>query len=735
MATTQVTRTELFRRAITSAIAPNTHQSIRFSGYITILYAVSVFLPESLPATTAVQAVLGFVLLTFVPGLLILRVIREHFRPIDVLYTVALSLTFSMFVAWLANAVYVQFQIIPKPFTVTTLVWIYIGIIGILTVAVWYLTRNQFPVDETRRAFAYVSDYNRKVMLLLLTLPVFAVAGALFINRAGENTIALAVIAVCAVLPLLAIQFDKRRQYLGLTILALSFTLVLQRALLATHLAFGDGMAEYSIAQNVLSTGYWIPTGTKGAMVRIGPMQAAYKLAMDIPLLWVFKIAHPVVFAFTPVIGYLLSARYFSKEVAFLGSALYVFLPETYRLLPRNTRTGAAIFFTAVLVTVTLDADINKRSRNFLALTFFWSLITSHYGVGPIVLLLIIPAYVCYRVIEYFGGESEPMVQFTDLALYVVVIYAWYANITREVFRFVSVGLIDRALNFATPTSNTAATNAVSFEMPSLSFEVFYYSHILVAALSCFSISIVTFVYVVRLRSVDISITNWLGIIVDRDAHNAAHSGAYLSTMLGFAVLFPLSFGPNVLSSARTFGLLMMFMGPFAILMMRIPKFGQSRFVPASIFLIIVMLISSGFVAATVTHDASRVPNFDRDRIMQSGDKIEQFALYRVYTPESSLIASSFISQHIQEESTVYKSRLGVYQTELSTSNETDPNIQYIEGPKDLTKGYTYIAQADTTSRTITTEFNGFVYYDYFHLPDSTNKNMIYTNGPSKVYV
>lgn len=735
MATTQVTRIELFRTAVLSAIAPNTHQSIRFSGFLTILYAVSVFLPEPLPGTTAIQAALGFVLLTFVPGLLILRIIRDRFRPIDMLYAVALSLAFSMFVAWLANAVYMQFQIIPKPFNGTTLVWIYVGVIGALTASAWYLTRNQIPVDEIRRIFSYVCEYNSKVILLLLTLPVLGVSGALFINRVSENTIALSVLAACAVLPLLVLQFDGKRRYLGLSILAISFALVLQRALLATHLAFGDGMAEYSIAQNVLSTGYWIPTGTKGAMVRIGPMQAAYKLVMDISLLWVFKIAHPIVFAFTPVIGYLLSARYFSKEVAFLGGALYVFLPETYRLLPRNTRTGAAIFFTAILVAIILDSGIQKRHRNFLALAFFWALITSHYGVGPLVLLLIIPAYVCYRVIVYLGGELEPMIQFTDLALYVIVIYAWYANITTEVFRFVSVGLILRALNFLTPTSNTAATNALSFEMPSLSFKMFYYSHLLVAALSCFAISIVTFVYVVRLRSVDLPITNWLGIIVDRDARKVVQSGAYLSTILGFAVLFPLSFGPNVLSSSRTFGLLMVFMGPFAILVMCIPKFGQSRFVPASIFLIILMLVSSGFVAATVTHDASRVPNYDRDRIMKSGDTLEQFALYRVYTPESSLIASSFISRHIPEKSTVYKSRQGVYQTELSEFNEKDPNIQYIKDPEDLTEGYTYIAQADTTSKTITTEFNGFVYYDYFDLPEFTNRNMIYTNGPSKVYV
>jgi hypothetical protein len=178
----------------------------------------------------------------------------------------------------------------------------------------------------------------------------------------------------------------------------------------------------------------------------------------------------------------------------------------------------------------------------------------------------------------------------------------------------------------------------------------------------------------------------------------------------------------------------MVFMGPFAIFAMRLPKYFQGRFIPASVFLVVIMLVSSGFVAATVTHDASRVPNFDRDRITQSGDPIEQFALYRVYTPERGLFASSFIAEYISEESTVYKSDLGTYSTRLQTPEEPDPNIQSIEDPEDLNEGYTYIGQADTTSGTITTGFNGFVYYDYFDLPKLTSKNKLYTNGLAEIY-
>jgi hypothetical protein len=218
------------------------------------------------------------------------------------------------------------------------------------------------------------------------------------------------------------------------------------------------------------------------------------------------------------------------------------------------------------------------------------------------------------------------------------------------------------------------------------------------------------------------------------DAQGAVRNSAYLSVILGLALLFPLSFGPNVLSSARTFGLLVVFLGPFAVLAMRLPKFTRIRYDLVPVLLAVFLLVSSGFAAATVTHDASRVPNFDQERIIESGDRIEQFALYRVHTPESSVVASGFIAERVPDRGRVYTSRLGSFEPRVTAFEETYPEIRGIQNVRDTRNAYVYIAEADTVTGTITTGFNGFVYYDYIELPRFSERQKVYTNGRAKLY-
>jgi hypothetical protein len=308
---------------------------------------------------------------------------------------------------------------------------------------------------------------------------------------------------------------------------------------------------------------------------------------------------------------------------------------------------------------------------------------------------------------------------------------------------FVARAIVGRALNFLTPTENTAATNAISFSYPSPSYEFLFYSHIVIAALACLSVGTIILVYTLNLNELNypevtaaltwppvVALQDWIKL----DADDVLHNGAYLSTMFGLTILFPLSFGPNILSSSRTFGLLIVFLGPFVILAARLPTKSHVRFVPASVCLVVLLLVTSGFISATITHDVSRVPNFDRERIVEDGDRIEQFALYQVYVPEQSIAATKRISEYVPSERRIYKSVISGQQISYSSHDGGVPMWNTIQNPSDIDHSYIYIGQADTTTESITTEFNGFVYYEYFELPNFLSQNKLYTNGEAKLY-
>jgi hypothetical protein len=105
-----------------------------------------------------------------------------------------------------------------------------------------------------------------------------------------------------------------------------------------------------------------------------------------------------------------------------------------------------------------------------------------------------------------------------------------------------------------------------------------------------------------------------------------------------------------------------------------------------------------------------------------------------VYTPESSLTASGFIAEFIPDDETVHKSYIGGYKTGIGSWGETSPKINTISRIRETRSGYVYVSEADTVSGTMTTDFNGFVYYDYAAVPEYSQRNKIYTSQKDTIF-
>jgi len=134
---------------------------------------------------------------------------------------------------------------------------------------------------------------------------MFAVVGAMFINRYAFNRITLLTIVCIALVSMFVYHFDERGKYYPAAILSLSTALLLQNTIITTYLGRGDGVAEYAIADAVLRNGYWVPGAAKDAMPRIGVLQPAYSLLMDTgSTVDVQTCTHPILFAAVPVVTY-----------------------------------------------------------------------------------------------------------------------------------------------------------------------------------------------------------------------------------------------------------------------------------------------------------------------------------------------------------------------------------------------------------------------------------------------
>jgi uncharacterized membrane protein len=77
-------------------------ESVRFSLFVLAVHLLTL-LPVEIPGMSPVQAVSGFLILSFVPGLLLVSYALDEFTLTSALYATAFSIVFSMLVGAGAN--------------------------------------------------------------------------------------------------------------------------------------------------------------------------------------------------------------------------------------------------------------------------------------------------------------------------------------------------------------------------------------------------------------------------------------------------------------------------------------------------------------------------------------------------------------------------------------------------------------------------------------------------------
>jgi len=282
------------------------------------------------------------------------------------------------------------------------------------------------------------------------------------------------------------------------------------------------------------------------------------------------------------------ASRYFSRDVAFLSATLYIFLPRTYQIISRNTRTGAAIFFTAFLLLVILDTDIPDRFRRFLVITFFWGVITSHYGIGPLVVFALVVAYLLNIIASSLLENKRPsQLWLARVALFGTLIVVWYAFLTNGTFYFIANSLYNQISGSLFFTQSSTAVRSIelasettggAFGMPSGSYEVIFVGHLLLGVFTSIGISLVYLRYFGHGIPYLFDIQKWIDRNVFPElSDDVLEDSNYVHLAFGMFLFFPLSFGPQVLSAGRTFALVMVIVAPFPILVLQIDATQENR--------------------------------------------------------------------------------------------------------------------------------------------------------------
>ena len=339
-----------------------------------------------------IRQFIGFVYLTFVPGIIILRILKLHkLGNIEtLLYTVGLSIATLMFTGLFMNTLYPIFGISGPISTVPLIITISVVV---LVLSILCYIRDK---DFTDPSFIDVKDVFSPPALFLCLLPFLAIFGTYLMNFYHINIVLMFLIVILGIIAIL-IGFDKfiPKNLYPLAVFVIAFSLLFHGTLISMYMWGYDIHYEYYISNLVIANSLWDSTvhSTVNAMLSIVMLAPIFSDICGMSLTWVFKIIYPLLFSLVPLGLYRVFQKQTNDKIAFLSCFFFMSVSAFYRSMPQLARQEIAELFLVLLILLMIDKNMNKTKRAFLFIVFGISLAVSHYGLSYIYMFCLISAW------------------------------------------------------------------------------------------------------------------------------------------------------------------------------------------------------------------------------------------------------------------------------------------------------------------------------------------------------
>lgn len=354
---------------------------LRFAGLVSALQVMLVLLGLAGIHIPILNQVTGFIFVAFVPGLLLLRILKVHsINPVEaVAYTIGLSLACTMLCGALANFILPLVRI-AHPITPLPLVLSLTILYMILMAAAWKREGHIQPTAPTQK-FS-LSPLTTALLTLLILLVLL---GVQVLDKTGSNAVLIIFLLFTA------LCFGLGASRLGLSesaypavIYVISLALLYQSTLLSPYPVGTDIYSEYRFYRLVEQAGVWDYTlpGTINSCLSIVVSIPLLSQIMQLDGVWVLKAVYPLVFSLVPLVIYRIVRIQAGSVTAFLAAFFFMSVPTfSLELVSLGRQQFAELFFTLIILLLT-ERRINGLSKSIMLVIFGLGVSISHYTLG-----------------------------------------------------------------------------------------------------------------------------------------------------------------------------------------------------------------------------------------------------------------------------------------------------------------------------------------------------------------
>lgn len=417
-----------------------------------------------------------FCYLTFLPGMLILRIIKLNDISFSsyLLFSIGLSLTFLMSIAFLINLLLPFFGVI-NPISHTPLT-ISLGLSVLALTLVNYCYERNHPLIDKRQ---FIDIKSPKYTFALLLIPLLSIIGTLFMNFYSINFLMIVLILIISFMYLFIINKSFPKCLYPFTIFLLSLSLIYHRSLISSYLWGYDIHTEFYYANLIMEKSIWDPTiyYSVNSILSVVLLAPIYSIICNISVVWVFKVIYPFLFSFIVLGLFLIYSKQFGPKISTLSILFFISVFSFYGELPVLPRQEIGELFLVLILMVIIDNSLHMVKRRFLLIIFSYSMIISHYGTSYIFLIIVCLSYLLLNLylnfninILFFSSRLNFLKnQFVDrelvnlflkktyLLVLLVFITTWYMNITGS-------SVFDTAVNIGNHIFNSLSSELLSPE-------------------------------------------------------------------------------------------------------------------------------------------------------------------------------------------------------------------------------------------------------------------------------
>ena len=372
------------------------------------------------------RQVVGFIYLAFIPGALILRILRFHkLNTIEtLLYSVGLSIALLMFLGFLINMLYPHIGI-SRPLSTLPLIATMTAVVLILCLIAYKRDRG-FSAPTEVRTEARDEALSLPPILFLILLPVLSVLSSQLAWFYHDYTLYMVGIALVSIAVLLASlgKFIPPRLY-GLAVAMIAISILLPITLSEKYLIGWDIQQEYYLYKLVEANAVWDSTSVIhdfNTMLSVTILPTIFSTLLNMEGKGIFRIVIPLLFCLTPLAVYELSRKQTNDKIGFLSALFYVIVIRATSILMCLTRQEIAILFWALLMLLFINKDISPPKRTGLFITFSFAMIVSHYTMSYLFMFFSLAAL----AILYIWKHRSNLLTYGFVILFTVMCLSWY---------------------------------------------------------------------------------------------------------------------------------------------------------------------------------------------------------------------------------------------------------------------------------------------------------------------